>query len=164
MMYIVCTILNRRCIYGKQNTLFTQRPQKPYLVHVMFLTKLVVSHTHCVEHTHDVHWTQSRAHGCETDNVAEEDADRLELLAGAQRLLSVAKFIGYRLGDHVVEEFVRRLDAHLQLSTADLLLYTEREREGGMKCTLNTQGFIYREGAGFHLQGTGSNTYTNRDT
>ena len=146
----------------------------------MFLTKLVVSHTHCVEHTHDVHWTQSRAHGCETDNVAEEDADRLELLAGAQRLLSVAKFIGYRLGDHLVEEFVRRLDAHLQLSTADLLLYTERERgwnevytqyagfhlqrRGGVSSTGKGRGFINRGGAGFHLQGTGPNTYTNRDT
>lgn len=92
----------------------------------MFLTEAVVGRTHGVEHTHNLHWTQARTHGCETDYVAEQDADRLELPAGTKRRLPIPELVGDRLRDHLVEKLVGFLDTGLQLGASDLLLHTKQ--------------------------------------
>ena len=92
------------------------------LVDVVLLTEPIVCIAHGVEDTHHLHGGQPGADWREAHDVAEQDADGVKLLTSVERRLSAAEFVSDGLGDHLVEEFVRLLDARLQLCTPDSLL------------------------------------------
>ena len=89
---------------------------------MVFLTELVKSDIHGVEHTDDLHGTQTGAHRCETDYVSKEEADRGELLTRVEGGFPLAELVCNGLRDQLVEKLISFLDALLKLCGADLLL------------------------------------------
>ena len=89
---------------------------------MVFLAELVKSNIYGVEHTDDLHGTETGAHRCEADYVGKEEADRGELLTCVEGGLSLAKLVCNWLWYQLVKEPIRFLDALLKLCSADLLL------------------------------------------
>ena len=58
-----------------------------------------------------MHRSETGTHRSEADDVAEEDTDRVEFLTSVERGLPAAQFVSDGLGNHLVEEVVRFLDA-----------------------------------------------------
>lgn len=94
-----------------------------YLVYMMCFTELIKGDVHCVEDSDNLHGPESGAHGREADHIREKKTDRVKFLTSIDGSLSVAKPVGNRLGDHLVEEFISSLDVLLQLCAVDSFLW-----------------------------------------
>ena len=98
----------------------------------MGFTEFIEGDVHCVENSDNLHGPEPRAHGREADHICEKKTDHVKFLTSVDGCLSIAKPVGNRLGDHLVEEFISSLDVLLQLCAVNSFLWWKgRGREEG---------------------------------
>lgn len=98
----------------------------PDLVDMMFLTKLIIRYVHRIEHTDDLHGAEPRTHRSEANDIAEQDGDTGELLAGVEGGFPITQLVSDGFGYHLIKKLVCSLNALLELGTANLLLWREK--------------------------------------